>query len=82
MQELVGGKNTIGRTAAVLKKPHKATFTFYLTTTQAPQAHLVPSLKKEEKYTFTTSWAFISHSRVNITFNCCSMAQERECQGM
>ena len=32
MRELVGGKNTIGRTAAVLKKPHKAkfTFTFYL----------------------------------------------------
>ena len=32
MRELVGGKNTIGRTAAVLKKPHKATFnllTFY-----------------------------------------------------
>ena len=28
MRELVGGKNTIGRTAAVLKKPHKATFTF------------------------------------------------------
>ena len=31
MQELVGGKNTIGRTAAVLKKPHKATFTFTFT---------------------------------------------------
>jgi len=28
MRELVGGKNTIGRTAAVLKKPHKTTFTF------------------------------------------------------
>ena len=28
MRELVEGKNTIGRTAAVLKKPHKATFTF------------------------------------------------------
>jgi len=28
MQELVGGKNTIGQTVAVLKKPHKATFTF------------------------------------------------------
>ena len=26
MQELVEGKNTIGRTAAVLKKPYKATF--------------------------------------------------------
>jgi len=26
MRELVGGKNTIGRTAAVLIKPHKATF--------------------------------------------------------
>ena len=26
MRELVRGKNTIGRTAAVLKKPHKATF--------------------------------------------------------
>ena len=25
MQELVGGKNTIGRMAAVLKKPQKAT---------------------------------------------------------
>jgi len=24
--ELVGGKNTIGRMAAVLKKPHKVTF--------------------------------------------------------
>ena len=29
MRELVGGKNTIGRTAAVLKKPHKATFNLY-----------------------------------------------------
>ena len=28
MRELVEGKNTIGRTAAVLKKPYKATFTF------------------------------------------------------
>ena len=28
MRELVGGKNTIGRTTAVLKKPQKATFTF------------------------------------------------------
>jgi len=28
MRERVGGKNKIGRTAAVLKKPHKATFTF------------------------------------------------------
>jgi len=28
MRELVGGKNTVGRMAAVLKKPHKATFTF------------------------------------------------------
>ena len=28
MRELVGGKNTIGRMAAELKKPHKATFTF------------------------------------------------------
>ena len=26
---LLGGKNTIGRTAAVFKKPHKATFTFF-----------------------------------------------------
>jgi len=26
MRELVEGKNTIGRTAAVLKKPYKATF--------------------------------------------------------
>ena len=31
MRELVGGKNTRGRTAAVLKKPHKATFTFTFT---------------------------------------------------
>ena len=30
MRELVGGKNTISRTAAVLKSPHKATFTFFL----------------------------------------------------
>ena len=32
MRELVEGKNTIGRTAAVLKKPYKATFNllFYL----------------------------------------------------
>jgi len=30
MRELVEGKNAIGRTAAVLKKPYKATFTFYL----------------------------------------------------
>jgi len=36
MGELVGGKNTIGRTAAVLKKHHKATFnlTFYHNTTK------------------------------------------------
>jgi len=27
MRELVEGKNTIGRTATVLKKPYKATFT-------------------------------------------------------
>jgi len=26
MREIVGSKNTIGRRAAVLKKPHKATF--------------------------------------------------------
>jgi len=31
MRELVGGKNTIGWTAAVLKKPHKATFNLFLT---------------------------------------------------
>ena len=31
MRELVGGKNTIGPTAAVLKKPHKATYN-HLTT--------------------------------------------------
>ena len=31
MRELVGSKNTIGRTTAVLKKPHKATFTFTFT---------------------------------------------------
>ena len=31
MRELVGGKNTIGRTAAVVKKPQKATFTFTFT---------------------------------------------------
>ena len=30
MRELVGGKNTIGRTAIVLKKPHKATFNLFL----------------------------------------------------
>ena len=29
MRELVGGKNTIGRTAAVLKKPHKAIFNLF-----------------------------------------------------
>jgi len=29
MRELVGGKNTIGRTTAVLKKPHKATFNLF-----------------------------------------------------
>jgi len=32
MRELVGGKNTIGRTAAVLKKPHKATFNLFFFT--------------------------------------------------
>ena len=31
MRELVGGKNTIGRTAAVLKKPHKVTFNLFFT---------------------------------------------------
>jgi len=30
MRGLVRGKNTIGQMAAVLKKPYKATFTFYL----------------------------------------------------
>jgi len=29
MRELVEGKNTIGRTAAVLKKPYKATFNLF-----------------------------------------------------
>ena len=29
MRELDGGKNTIGRMAAVLKKPHKATFNIF-----------------------------------------------------
>ena len=29
MRELVGGKNTIGRTAAMLKKLHKATFNLF-----------------------------------------------------
>ena len=29
--ELVEGKNTIGRKAAVFKKPHKATFNIFLT---------------------------------------------------
>ena len=29
MRELVGGKNTIDRTVAVLKKPHKATFNLF-----------------------------------------------------
>ena len=28
MRELVGGKNTISRTVAVLKKSHKVTFNF------------------------------------------------------
>ena len=31
MRELVGGKNKIGRKAAVLKRPHKATFNFTFT---------------------------------------------------
>ena len=30
MREFVGGKNTVGRMAAVLKKPHKATFNLFL----------------------------------------------------
>jgi len=30
MRELVEGKNTTGRTAAVLKKPYKATFNLFL----------------------------------------------------
>ena len=29
MRELAEGKNTIGRTAAVLKKPYKATFNLF-----------------------------------------------------
>ena len=29
MRELVGGKNTVGRTAAVLKKPQKGTFNLF-----------------------------------------------------
>jgi len=29
MRELVGGKNTIGRTAAVLKKSHEVTFKLF-----------------------------------------------------
>ena len=39
MRELVGGKNTIGRTAAVLKKPHKATFN--LLTFLTPFKHII-----------------------------------------
>jgi len=53
-----------------------------LTACSAVHAYLVPRLKKEKSYTFTPSWAFISHSRVNCTFNPCSMAQEREFQRM
>ena len=36
MQELVGGKNTIGRTAAMLKKLHKATFNLFLVVLDVP----------------------------------------------
>ena len=32
MRELAGGKNTIGQMAAVLKKPHKATFNLFFKT--------------------------------------------------
>ena len=44
MRELVGGKNTIGRTAAVLKKPHKATFTFTFTYDARSKKHQIGCL--------------------------------------
>ena len=38
MRELVGGKNTIGQTAAVLKKPHKATFNLFSAATNCNES--------------------------------------------
>ena len=49
MRELVGGKNTIGQTAAVLKKPHKATFNLFLRTYLNGIVH---SHRKTEKVFF------------------------------
>ena len=45
MRELVGGKNT-GRTAAVLKKPHKVTFNLF---------------RAEDPVCMGVLWAFIEH---------------------
>jgi len=48
MRERVGGKNTIGLTAAVLKKPHKANFTFTdINSFGNIMAHNLMSYKKE-----------------------------------
>ena len=44
MRELVGGKNTIDRTAAVLKKPHKVTFTFTFNQSMISQAINLPEI--------------------------------------
>ena len=40
MQELVEGKNTIGRPAAVLKKPYEATFNLFFLITMLNVARL------------------------------------------
>jgi len=46
MREFVGGKNTIGRTAAVLKKSYKATFnlnpfTYKISITEHNKIHII-----------------------------------------
>ena len=46
MRELVGCKNTIGRTAAVLKKPHKANFNLFFLERRTLKTYIYSSINK------------------------------------
>ena len=61
MRELVGGKNTIGRTAAVLKKPHKATFNlFYCQYYENKLSKIFVFQRKLNKKSVTLTLQFVS----------------------
>ena len=76
MRELVGGKNTIGRTAALLKKPHKALFNLFL---YLLKMHLqtflsIPITQKCQILicdTLVAKWAICSFYIVIVTLDNC-----------